>query len=147
MTLYKPGKGSHSIYFLNYHLVIIVKDHKSVLCSEIIRERLKQIIYDMAEKWEREKNTEMSIEIVAQEPGEDNHHVLFRATPSTSLTKVVNSIKGASARVLKNEFPEIKSLLSGDALWAPSYFLATTGQVSLNVLTDYINQEVEKSGN
>ena len=72
------------------------------------------------------------------------HHILFKATPNTSLTKVVNSIKGASARVLRNEFPETKKFLWGDSFWTPSYFLATTGQVSLDVLKAYVEAQESK---
>jgi putative transposase len=75
---------------------------------------------------------------------EDHHYILFKATPRTSLTKVINSIKGASARVLRNEFPETKKFLWGDAFWAPSYFLATTGQVSLDVLKAYVESQESK---
>lgn len=106
MAAYKLDKGAHSVYTLHYHLILVVKYRRKALYNEVIRERLKQIISEMAEKWQREKNTEMAIEIVAQEPGEDHHHILFKATPNTSLTKVINSIKGASSRVLRNEFPD-----------------------------------------
>jgi putative transposase len=144
MTVYKLDKGAHSVYTLHYHLILVVKDRRKALYNEVIRERLKEIIYKMAEKWQREKNTEMAIEIVAQEPGEDHHYILFKATPRTSLTKVINSIKGASARVLRNEFPETKKFLWEDAFWAPSYFLATTGQVSLDVLKAYVESQESK---
>lgn len=144
MTVYKLDKGAHSVYTLHYHLILVVKDRRKALYNEVIRERLKQIIYEMAEKWKREKNTEMAIEIITQEPGEDHHHVLFKATPNTSLTKVINSIKGASSRVLRNEFPDTKKFLGGDAFWAPSYFLATTGQVPLDVLKAYVESQESK---
>jgi len=144
MSAYKLDKGSHSVYSLHYNLVLVVKYRRKALYNEAIRERLKQIIYEMTEKWAREKNAEMAIEIVAQEPGDDHHHILFKATPSTSLTKVINSIKGASARVLRNEFPDTKKFLWGDSFWTPSYFLATTGQVSLDVLKAYVESQEEK---
>lgn len=144
MSTYKLDKGAHSVYTLHYHLILVVKYRKKALYDEVIRERLKQIIYEMADKWQREKNTEMSIEIVAQEPGKDHHYILFKATPGTSLTKVINSIKGASARVLRNEFPDTKKFLWGDAFWTPSYFLATTGQVSLDVLKAYVEAQESK---
>ena len=66
MTVYKLDKGAHSVYTLHYHLILVVKDRRKALYNEVIRERLKEIIYKMAEKWQREKNTEMAIEIVAQ---------------------------------------------------------------------------------
>ncbi len=133
---YKLDKGSHSVYSLYYHLIIVIKYRRKALYDETIRERLKQIIWDMS--------PELGIEIVAQEPGEDHHHVLFKATPKVELSKVVNSIKGASSRRIRNEFPELKKMLWGDSFWSDSYFIATTGQVSLDVLKKYVEeQEVE----
>jgi len=84
------------------------------------------------------------IEIVAHEPAEDHYHLLFKATPKTNLVNVVNVIKGVSARRLRQEFPAIKNLLLGDSFWSPSYFLATSGQVSLDALKEYVDSQLEK---
>jgi putative transposase len=69
---------------------------------------------------------------------------LFKATPQTDLVKVINSVKGVTARYLRHEFPETKKFLWGDAFWTPSYFLATTGQVSLDVLKAYVESQEDK---
>ena len=42
------------------------------------------------------------------------------------------------------EFPETKEFLGGDSFWTPSYFLATTGQVSLDVLKAYVESQESK---
>src|SRR5450756_3220703 len=94
MSPYKLDKGRHSVFTLHYHLILVVKYRRKALYNEAIRERLKNIIYELTQKWENENNTELMIEIVAQEPGIDHHHILFRGTPQTNLAKIVNSIKG-----------------------------------------------------
>ncbi|OPY25039.1 MAG: Transposase IS200 like protein [Methanomethylovorans sp. PtaU1.Bin073] len=86
----------------------------------------------------------MAIEIIAQEPGDDHHHILFKGTPQTNLVKVINTLKGVTARKLRQEFPETKKWLWGDAFWTPSYFIATTGQVSLDVLIKYVESQPDK---
>jgi putative transposase len=133
---YKLDRGAHSVFSLHYHLVIVVKYRRKALYDEIIRERLKQIIWEMSD--------DLGIEILAQEPAEDHMHILFKAKPTTSLTKVVNSIKGASARRLRQEFPQTKQFLWGDSFWGDSYFIASTGQVSLDVLMAYVESQMEK---
>ena len=133
---YKLDRGAHSVYSLHYHLVIVVKYRRKALYDEIIRERLKQIIWEMSD--------DLGIEILAQEPAEDHMHILFKCKPTTSLTKVVNSIKGASARRLRQEFPQTKQFLWGDSFWSDSYFIASTGQVSLDVLMQYVESQMEK---
>lgn len=142
MSVYDLDKGRHSVYTLHYHLILVVKYRRKALYNEIIRERLKEIIYDLERKWQNDPK--MKIEIVAQEPGDDNHHILFKATPQTDLVKVINSIKGVTARYLRQEFPDTKKFLWGDAFWTPSYFLATTGQVSLDVLKAYVESQESK---
>jgi putative transposase len=142
MAAYKLDKGEHSVYSLHYHLVLVIKYRRKAMYTEAIRERLKDIILNISK--ESSKNPETAFEIVVQEPGEDHHHILFKAKPTTNLAKVVNSIKGTSSRMMRAEFPEIKKFLWGDAFWTPSYFLATTGQVSLDVLKSYVESQQEK---
>lgn len=144
MTAYKLDKGRHSVFSLHYHLILVVKYRRKALYNEEVRERLKNIIYELQEKWAKENNKEMMIEIVAQEPGNDHHHILFKATPQTNLIKVINSIKGVSSRLLRQEYPDIRKFLWGDAFWTPSYFIASTGQVSLDVLKAYVESQDTK---
>jgi len=56
----------------------------------------------------------------------------------------VNVIKGVTARRLRQEFPQTKKLLWGDSFWSNSYFIASTGQVSLDVLMQYVESQMEK---
>lgn len=130
---YNLDRSSHSVYSLYYHLVIVVKYRRPAICSEIIRERLKDIVNDLAD--------EVGITIIAQEPADDHYHLLFKATPKTNLVNVVNVIKGVTARRLRQEFPEIRQHLWGNAFWSPSYFLATSGQVGLDVLMQYVESQ------
>jgi putative transposase len=136
MVKYKLDRGNHNVYSLYYHLIFVTKYRRKALYDEEIRERLKQIVYDLSEK--------LSIEIVAQEPGDDHHHVLFKATPSTDLVRVVNTIKGASSKRLRSEFPKTKQYLWGDSFWSDSYFIASTGQVSIDVLVQYVQSQPDK---
>lgn len=130
---YKLDKSSHAVFSLQYHLVLIIKYRRKALCNDAIRERLKNIVWGLAEQ--------LGIGIIAQEPAEDHAHILFKAKPSTNLVKVVNSLKGVTARILRKEFPEVKELLWGDSFWSDSYFLASTGQVSLDVLKKYVEEQ------
>ncbi len=129
---YKLDKSSHAVFSLQYHLVLIIKYRRKALCNDAIRERLKNIIWDLAKQ--------LGIEIIVQEPAEDHTHILFKAKPSTDLVKTINTLKGVTARYLRKEFPELKTLLWGNSFWSDSYFLASTGQVSLDVLKKYVEE-------
>ena len=130
---YKLDKSSHAVFSLQYHLVLIIKYRRKALCDETIRERLKNIIWDLAKQ--------LDVEIIAQEPAEDHIHILLKAKPSTDLVKTVNTLKGVTARLLRKEYSQLKELLWGDTFWSDSYFLATTGQVSLDVLKKYMEEQ------
>jgi putative transposase len=130
---YKLDKSSHAVFSLQYHLVLIIKYRRKALCDEAIRERLKNIIWDLAKQ--------LNVEIIAQEPAEDHLHVLFKAKPTTDLVKAVNTFKGVTARLIRQEYPQLKDLLWGDSFWSDSYFIASTGQVSLDVLKAYVENQ------
>jgi len=133
---YELDRGSHSVYSLYYHLVIVVKYRGKALSSETIRERLKEIIVSLAPN--------LGIEILAQEPGTDHHHMLFKATPTANLSNIVNVIKGTTSRYIRQEFPETKAILWGDSFWSNSYLIASSGQVSLDVLMQYVESQGDK---
>ncbi|MDF0591170.1 IS200/IS605 family transposase [Methanotrichaceae archaeon Mx] len=104
---YKLDRSAHSVYSHHYHLVVVVKYRRKDLYDEVIRERLKQIIWNLAE--------EVGIEILAQEPAEDHLHLLFKATPKANIVSGVNVIKGVTARGPKQEFTKTKEFLWGDS--------------------------------
>lgn len=133
---YKLDRSAHSVYSLHYHLVIVVKYRRKALYDDVIRARLKQIIWGLTD--------DLGIEILAQEPAEDHLHALFKGTPKTNLVNVVNVIKGVTARRLRQEFPQTKEFLWGDSFWSDSYFIASTGQVSLDILMQYVESQMEK---
>jgi len=101
---YKLDKPSHAVFSLQYHSVLVIKYRRKALCDEAIRERLKNIVWDLAKP--------LSIGIIAQEPAEDHMHILFKAKPSTGRVKAVNTLKCVSARLLRREYPtQLKDLL------------------------------------
>ena len=117
-----------------YHLIIVVKYRQDVFASEKISARCKNIIKRLV--------TDNGNEVVNIECGIDHIHILLKTKPATDIPKLVNVIKGRSARVLRKEFPkELKTKLWGDSFWSPSYYLATTGNVSLETLMNYVNNQ------
>jgi putative transposase len=72
--------------------------------------------------------------------GSDHVHILFTAKPTTDLTKFINSLKGVTSRKIRDENPEVRQALD-KAFWQPGYLLATTGQVSIDVLMKYVEEQ------
>lgn len=124
--------NNHSVFLLNYHLVLCTKYRKKVI-NEEISERLKNIFVDISSKY--------GITLVEWNHDKDHVHLLFRAKPNSDLSKMINAYKSASSRRIKNEFPDIKKYLWKEYFWSRSYCLLTTGGVTIDVIKKYIENQ------
>lgn len=132
---YELDRGQHSVYALSYHLVMCVKYRRKVLVGEVAQS-LKEILKTLAEK--------IGITIIEMETGVDHIHILFKSKPTHQPSKVVNSLKSVSARRLFQKHPKIKQYLWKGHFWSNSYFFATTGQVTLDILKRYVQSQPER---
>jgi putative transposase len=132
---YDLDSGSHSVYSLHYHLILTTKYRRGVLTEERTN-FIRGIIEGFADNY--------GVKLVNLD-GEDDHiHVLFRAKPTTDLVKFINTVKGATARRIRNEYEdELKNDLWGDSFWNSFYCLLSTGQVSVDVLKQYVEEQRE----
>lgn len=127
------NSNNNAVFSLRYHLIVCVKYRKKAFMNENICERCKDII--------RETSIKNGVNVLEIECGSDHIHLLIDTKPSTDLTGYINVIKGRSSRLLREEFPELKEILYGDAFWSPSYYLATVGNVSLDTLMKYVEDQ------
>lgn len=63
--------------------------------------------------------------------------VLFKV----QLSKPINSLKGVGSRLMRKEYTEIHHYLWSGALWSPSYFAGSCGVATLDILTEYLEQQ------
>jgi putative transposase len=75
--------------------------------------------------------------------GEHDHvHLLINYPPTCAVSRLVNSLKGVSSRLIRKEHcPSIKQALYGKNLWSPSYFAGSCGGASLDVIKQYIEDQ------
>jgi len=130
---YELDKGAHSVYALQYHLVQCVKYRKKILDGDRIEDFLKTKVREISDTFE--------VNVLNIECDKDHFHMIFKSKPTLDIPKYVNAVKTITSRELRRNFPEIKEKSSGDALWSRSYFLATTGQVCLEVLMKYVDNQ------
>jgi putative transposase len=79
---------------------------------------------------------------LAEFNGEADHvHLLVNFPPHVQLSKLVNSLKGVSSRLLHKQFPEIEKEYWKGVLWSRSYFAASCGGASLSVIKQYVDQQ------
>lgn len=114
-------------YNCHYHVVFCPKYRRKVLVNGV-DERLKTILRETMEKWGQE--------LVELEVMPDHVHLLLGCDPQFGIHRLVKYLKGTSSRSLRQEFPQLKRRLP--SLWTNSYFIATTGGVTLETLKRYV---------
>lgn len=73
--------------------------------------------------------------------GGRGHVRLMVEYPATiALSKLVNSLKGVSSRMLKKRLPDMECFYWEGAFWSPGYFAASFGGPSSDKVTEYIDQ-------
>lgn len=131
----KLDNNAHSVFLLHYHLVLVVKYRRKVF-DDTISERAKSIFEYIAPKY--------NITLMEWNHDQDHVHVLFRAHPKSEISKFINAYKSASSRLIKKEFPGIKTKLWKEYFWSQSFCLITAGGAPLSVIKQYIESQGEK---
>jgi putative transposase len=132
MTEYEKGK--HTVYYHRYHIVWITKYRYKVLTRNI-KIRVREIIAQVAE--------EMNIRIVNGVVSSDHLHILVSIPPQIAVSEFVQRAKGRSSRRIQQEFPELKKTYWGKHFWGRGYFSTTSGNITDEVINEYINNHME----
>ena len=103
-------------------------------------------IVDFLKQKTKEISTTFGVTIINQECDKDHVHIIFKAKPTLNIPRYLNALKTITSREIRRNFPEVKEKLWKDAFWSPSYFLATTGQVTLDQLKKYVENQGGKNG-
>ena len=134
MQIYR--KSSHTIYDIKYHIVWITKYRKPVIAG-IVAERCRELV--------RQVCKENEVEIIRGHVSKDHIHLLLSVPPTISVSKLVQLMKGRSSRKLLMEDKNLQRQYWGQHLWARGYFVASSGNVTDEMIKEYIeNQDIEK---
>lgn len=127
-------KTRTNVYDFNFHLVWVTKYRKEVFTTESLREEMKEILYKLA------KENDIVIQNIEVLP--DHIHLMISFHPKYSASKIVQTLKGGSARMWFKQRPETKQQLWGGHLWSGSYFVSTLGNVSKRIVKEYIENQL-----
>jgi len=123
----------NACYNLNYHLVWCPK-YRRALLTGLVASRLSELFKEIAERW--------GVEIIAQEVMPDHVHLFVSAPPKYSPAKLAQLFKGTTAYVLRLEFPATKQAIGkGGVFWSPGYYIGTAGNVSVQTIRKYIEEQ------
>ena len=122
--------NNNVVYRCQYHVVWCPKYRRQVIEGEI-EMRLKTIV--------RQVCAERRSEILELETMPDHVHLLVSVDPQYGIHRLVKQIKGRSSRLLRQEFRSLRSRLP--TLWTNSYFVATVGGATLEVVKRYVENQ------
>lgn len=125
--------GRHVVFSLQVHLVFVPKYRRAV-----ITERVFSVLHAAWEQVCRDFECEL------RETGweSDHVHLLVGYPPKVALSRLVNSLKGVSARrVRAADLPEVRGKLWGAHFWSPSYCAVSCGGAPLETVKRYIEQQ------
>ena len=124
----------HSVYFLQYHLVVVTKYRHPVIIGKL-KERLFEISHSVLERdWE--------CRILEINSDRDHVHILFEAPPQVQPSKLTNNYKTVTSRLLRKEFSEfLKPYYWKPYFWSNSYFICTVSDRTEEMIRHYIQNQ------
>jgi putative transposase len=123
-------KNAGVVFSLKYHIVWCPKYRMKVLV-DAVEVRLKNVLLATAAQY--------GVLIEAMEVLPDRVHLSVSSDPTRCVAEIVNRLKGTSSRILREEFPHLRSRLP--TLWSRSYYAGMVGHVSESTVKLYIENQ------
>ena len=128
-------KGSHKQYSIEYHIVWTTKYRYRVIEGKIA-ERLREILRQNCDK--------RGITIIRGSIGKEHIHMLVSCPPHISVSEMIKYLKGRSSKKLQEEYKSLRKKYWGQHLWSPGYFCRTVGNVTKEMIKEYIEKQTEE---
>ncbi|MBK7542900.1 MAG: IS200/IS605 family transposase [Candidatus Competibacteraceae bacterium] len=125
-------RGRHVVYRIHAHLVFVPRYRRKVFDRDAL-ERLRATFAAVCEDFGATLD-EFNGEV-------DHVHLLVHYPPKVAVSGLVNSLKGVSARRLRQDRPDLAKRYWSGGLWSASYFAASCGGAPIDVLRQYIEQQ------
>jgi len=125
--------GSHCVYEIRFHLVLVTKyRHKCI--TPAMAAHIDDITRDILIKYKG------SLDEANGEP--DHRHFLFSSPPAVCPSILVGAIKTATSRRLRREFAkELSPFYWKPVFWSRSYCLVSAGGAPLDIIKQYIQNQ------
>jgi len=125
--------GRHVVFNIHVHLVFVTKYRNAVFTKSML-EYLKNIFNSIC--------NDFDVTLTEFDGEKDHVHLLIHYPPKLQLSKLVNSLKGVSSRMLRCKFEkQVNKLCWKGVLWSPSYFAGSCGGAPLETVKQYIQNQ------
>ena len=125
-------RSSHTVYDIKYHLVWITKYRKPILLGDIAH-RVRELVSEICKT--------NDVEIIKGHVSKDHVHIFVSVPPHISVSKLMQSLKGKSSRKMMQEYKRLSKTFWGRHMWARGYFVASSGNVTDEVIMKYIEEQ------
>ena len=127
-------KNRHSVYFLQYHLVVVKKYRHPVITGDL-KDRLIEISHSIID-------SDWKCRILEIDSDLDHIHILFEAPPQVQPSRLINNYKTVTSRLIRKEFQDfLKPYYSKPFFWSDSYFICTVSDRTEEMIRHYIQNQ------
>ena len=126
--------GSHTVFKIEYHFVWVTKYRYQLLKGDVAL-RVRDLVRQTCEAFE--------IRIIKGVVSKDHVHIFVSAPTTMAPSEIMRRIKGRSAMKLFEEFPRLRKRYWGRHFWARGFFCVTSGQVSEEMIKNYLEHHFE----
>ena len=130
-------KTSHTTYDCKYHIVWITKYRKKVLSGQV-GIRVRELVIEVCKR--------NNVEILRGHVSRDHVHLFVSVPPHLAVSNLVHYLKGKSSYRLMQENKQLSKLFWGRHVWARGYFVSTSGNITGEVILEYIKNQDDNEG-
>ena len=130
----KPHKSSsHSVFSIKLHIVLVTKYRRKILTEELLG-YLEEAFSEILDAWRCS---------LVEFGGESDHvHLLVDIHPALNVSVLINNLKTASARRVRNRFSEhLAPFYTKPQFWHRAYFVSSVGSASLETVKAYVQAQ------
>ena len=121
--------GAHTVFEIHVHVVWTTKYRRPALTGEVAT-RVRDLIREICGQHE--------VTIMKGHVAKDHVHLFVSIPPQVTISRMIQWLKGKSSYKMLGEFPHLQKQFWGRHLWARGYFCCSSGNVTDEVIAEYI---------
>ncbi len=130
----QPNKSlSHAVYLLRLHIVFVTKYRRKVFTPALLS-YAREVFANILSDWRCS---------LIEFGGEEDHvHLLVDIHPSLNISTLINNLKSASSRRIRNAYSEhISRIYWKPLLWHRAYYVGSVGTVTPDTILWYVKNQ------
>lgn len=121
--------GAHTVFEIHLHVVWTTKYRRAALTGEVAT-RVRDLIREICGQHE--------VTIMKGHVAKDHVHLFVSIPPQVTISRLIQWLKGKSSYKMLGEFPHLQKQFWGRHMWARGYFCCSSGNVTDEVIAEYI---------